>query len=159
MGRHTIVNPKTGRRVYKTGQIGRSITKKTRKSTNIKGATKNASKPKKLTSDGLTKKKNNTKNKTKNNKTLIKTTNKQPKTPTKKKTGGGAIKDKFYGYAGATQNASPLFKNAGKTNNFATRPSARACFDQKGPYQVAYAGKIHCMAFRSNGSPYWKVCG
>ena len=28
MGRHTIINPSTGRRIYKTGQLARSILKK-----------------------------------------------------------------------------------------------------------------------------------
>ena len=28
MGRHTMINPSTGRRIYKTGQLGQSILKK-----------------------------------------------------------------------------------------------------------------------------------
>ena len=32
MGRHTMINPQTGRRIYKTGQLGQSILKKKKKS-------------------------------------------------------------------------------------------------------------------------------
>ena len=39
MGRHTVVNPKTGRRVYKTGAIGRQIAKGKGKSASKKPTT------------------------------------------------------------------------------------------------------------------------
>ena len=37
------------------------------------------------------------------------------------------------------------------------RPSARAYFDRGSFGPVYYDGKVHIMAFRTNGSPYWKV--
>ena len=118
MGRHTVINPKSGRRVYKTGRIGKTLTAGNKKSCG--------------------------KNKCK----LKDTTSKVKK--------GGPIKGKFYGRKGSTKKASPIRKLAGKMKNYANRPSARAYFDNDGPRTVCYAGKIHRMAFRSNGSPYWK---
>ena len=47
MGRHTIVNPKTGRRVFKTGQLGRKI----QKNTYTKKVAKNCVSDKCMTSD------------------------------------------------------------------------------------------------------------
>lgn len=86
-----------------------------------------------------------------------KPTKKAVKKPTKK-AARGAIKGKFYGKPGATKTASPIFKTAGKTKNYATRPSARAFFDMGlTKSRVCYGGKCHKMAFRANGSPYWKV--
>jgi hypothetical protein len=128
MGRHTVINPKSGRRVYKTGRIGKTITK---------GASKNKKKNGGKCTGGKCKSKLNdtTKNKVKKS---------------------GPIKGKFYGRKGSTKNASPIYKIAGKTKNYADRPSARAFFDNDGPREVFYAGKFHRMAFRSNGSPYWK---
>ena len=64
---------------------------------------------------------------------------------------------KWYGYERATKVPSPLFKRAGKTKNFAKRPSARALYDEGFRGQVYYGGKTHIMAFKKNGSPYWKV--
>lgn len=116
MGRHTVINPATGRRVLKTGAIGRAITKK-----------KNAKKSEK---GGVVKK--------------------------AKKAKGGPKKEKFYGYVGATKRGSPFLKTTGKTKGSVCRPSARAAFDEGYRGMVKYADKWHIMAFRSNGSPYWK---
>lgn len=76
-------------------------------------------------------------------------------TPKKKK--GGPVPGRFYGFEGATKYSSPIVKRAGKTKNYASRPSARACFDRGECGPVCYGGRIHVMAFRENGSPYWKA--
>ena len=116
MGRHTIVNPTTGRRVYKTGRIGRAVQKGKKKKPK-------SNKPKS--------------NKPKSNKP------KPTKTSVKK-----------YGAAGSTKRPSPVFKS---TANGTARPSARAMYDAgiRGP--VIYNSKYHVMAFRANGSPYYKA--
>lgn len=133
VGRQKVINPKTGRKVYRTGLIGKALKEAKKK------------KAKSSTPD----------------KKIVK---KQPTTPQKKvakrklhKKKGGPIKGKFYGYEGATKVASPLMKIAGKTKNNAVRPSARAYFDRGDYGPVCYGGKCHMMAFRSNGSPYWKA--
>ena len=111
MGRHTIVNPTTGRRVYKTGRIGRAVQKGKKK-------------------------------KPKSNK------------PTNKPTKTTKTSVKKYGAAGSTKRPSPVFKS---TANGTARPSARAMYDAgiRGP--VIYNSKYHVMAFRANGSPYYKA--
>ena len=133
VGRQKVLNPKTGRLVYRTGLIGTALKKAKKK------------KDKKTTSSSAS----------------PKVVQKQATTPKKKivkrKKKGGLIKGKFYGYEGATKVASPLMKIAGKTKNFAVRPSARAYFDRGDYGPVYYGGKCHMMAFRSNGSPYWKA--
>ena len=73
---------------------------------------------------------------------------------TKKK--GSPVSGRFYGYEGATKYASPIVKRAGKTKNYASRPSARACFDRGDCGPVCYGGSVHVMAFKANGCPYWK---
>ena len=112
MGRHTIVNPATGRRVYKTGRIGRTVQKGKKK-------------------------------KPKSNKPTKLTKSKPTKTSVKK-----------YGAVGSTKRPSPMFKS---TANGTARPSARAMYDAgiRGP--VIYNSKYHVMAFRANGSPYYKA--
>lgn len=123
---HRVINPKTGRRVLKKGKIGQAVVAAKKK----KPAKKTTSSSKKCTGGHCN------------------------VTPKKKK--GGPVRGKFYGYEGATKYTSPIVKRAGKTKNYAARPSARRCFDDgyRGP--VCYGGKMHVMAFRSNGSPYWK---
>jgi hypothetical protein len=115
MGRHTIVNPTTGRRVYKTGRIGRAVQKGKKKKPK-------SNKPTKLTKPKPTK---------------------TTKTSVKK-----------YGAVGSTKRPSPMFKS---TANGTARPSARAMYDAgiRGP--VIYNSKYHVMAFRANGSPYYKA--
>ena len=129
VGRQKVKNPKTGRIVYRTGSIGKAL--------------KEAKKKKKTAPSTPTKKK---------------TVKPSPATPKKKiaKRKGGPVKGKFYGYEGATKVASPLMKVAGKTKNHAARPSARAYFDRGDYGPVCYNGQCHIIAFRSNGSPYWK---
>tara|TARA_Y100000994_G_C15456287_1_gene344812 strand:- start:54 stop:392 length:339 start_codon:yes stop_codon:yes gene_type:complete len=102
MGRHTMINPKTGRRIYKTGQLGQSILKK------------------------------------KGKKLPAKTTNPR----------------KSYHGPGATKRASPLIKKSASKNG--VRPSARAMYDMGKTGPVYYDGARHVMAFRPNGSPYYK---
>lgn len=68
----------------------------------------------------------------------------------------GPVSGKYYGHKNATKFKSPVVKRAGKTKNYATRPSARYCFNRGECGPVCYGGSIHIMAFRNNGSPYWK---
>ena len=143
MTRHTVINPKTGRRVFKTGAIGRAISKQT-KSANARKK-KPASVPKNVVKG-----------------VPIKNVVKGVKCVKGKcvlvKGKGGPIKGKFYGYEGATKKASPCIKTAGKTKGLCARPSARAWFDaghQPGAC-VKYGGFWHCLAMRNNGSPYWQ---
>ena len=79
--------------------------------------------------------------------TLCKPKSAKPKTSPKKKQ---------YSGPGSTKRPSPLFKSAA---NGAARPSARAMYDagMRGP--VIYNNKYHVMAFRANGSPYYKAVG
>ena len=99
MGRHTVINPKTGRRVLKTGAIGRKLVSKARSSKD------RSSKPMK-----------------------------KKDVSHKKKV------------------LSKLYPKAAKTQ----RPSARVMYDWGYKDPVFYNGKWHEMAFRTNGSPYWK---
>ena len=108
MGRHTMINPQTGRRIYKTGQLGQSILKKKKKS--------------------------------------------QPKKKLSVKSKSTTPRKSYHG-PGATKRASPLFKKSGKNG---VRPSARAMYDMGDTRPVFYDGAKHVMAFRSNGSPYYK---
>ena len=112
MGRHTMINPQTGRRIFKTGQLGQSILKKKKKS--------------------------------------------QPKKKLSVKSKSTTPRKSYHG-PGATKRDSPLFKKSGKNG---VRPSARAMYDMGDTRPVFYDGAKHVMAFRSNGSPYYKkvVC-
>jgi hypothetical protein len=130
----TILNPATGRRVLMKGKTGREVQAK------MKGKKKKGKAPKAC----LTKPKS---------KITKKVNMCSTKRCTKKK--GGPVPGRFYGYEGATKCASPVVKRAGKTKNYASRPSARACFDRGDCGPVCYGGSVHVMAFRSNGSPYW----
>ena len=71
---------------------------------------------------------------------------------------GVAAPRKSYHGPGATKRASPLFKKTVSKNS--VRPSARAMYDMGDTRPVFYDGAKHVMAFRSNGSPYYKkvVC-
>ena len=108
MGRHTMINPKTGRRIYKTGRLGQGILKK-KKPPAKKPPAKKAKKP----------------------------------------------SGKSYHGPGATKRPAPLIKNC---KNGCCRPSARAMYDRGALGPVLYGGAWHVMAFRSNGSPYYKKC-
>lgn len=132
---HRVINPATKRRVLKKGKIGRQVTANAKK--------KQGNKPKKTATVCRTNKTNKGKNMKRCN-----------VTPKKKK--GGPVPGKFYGFEGATKYSSPIVKRAGKTKNYASRPSARACFDSGDCGPVCYGGHVHVMAFRANGSPYWK---
>jgi len=136
MTRHRVVNPLTGRLVLKTGAIGRSL--KTKKIKKIKVIVSRPVGRAPNDKNGRAKKWDSSKGKW------------------VQKGTGGPVKGKYYGYEGATKKPSPLIKTAGKTKNYATRPSARAFYDRGEYGPVFYAGKHHVMAFRSNGSPYWK---
>ena len=69
---------------------------------------------------------------------------------------GGPVKGRYYGVEGTTKYASPILKRAGKTKNYACRPSARASFDRGDYDDVIYDGRRHKLAFRRNGSPYYR---
>jgi hypothetical protein len=75
----------------------------------------------------------------------------KPKPDAPKKT----IEKKSYHGPGATKRPSPLWK---PTKKGGTRPSARAMYDMGFTGSVSYDDKSYIMAFRSNGSPYWKPC-
>ena len=145
MTRHRVVNPLTGRLVLKTGAIGRALKKPkamTKATKVIKKIKVTVSRPVGRApndKNGRAKKWDSSKGK------WVKGT-------------GGPVKGKYYGYEGATKKPSPLTKTAGKTKNYATRPSARAFYDRGEYGPVCYGGKCHVMAFRSNGSPYWCMC-
>jgi hypothetical protein len=149
--RRRILNPDTGRKVFMTGVTGRAIQKK---KNNGKKNGKKKEVPKKSTPAKKPKIKatSATKAKSERKKKLCEN-GRCSWTATKK---GGPVPGKWYGDAGATKYQSPLIKTAGKTKNFSTRPSARALFDSGYHGTVEYNNTKHKMAFRSNGSPYWK---
>lgn len=64
-------------------------------------------------------------------------------------------KGKSYHGPGATKRPSPVWK---ATKKGGTRPSARAMYDIGFTGSVVYDDKSYIMAFRNNGSPYWKPC-
>lgn len=136
--RRRILNPTTGRKVLMTGVTGRAIQKKKKNG-------KKKEVPKKSTP--AKKRKNKTSSATK-----IECKNGRCSWI---KTKGGPVKGKWYGDVGATKYKSPLMKHAGKTKNFASRPSARALYDSGFTGRVRYDNTDHEMAFRTNGSPYW----
>lgn len=113
MGRHTIINPATGRSILKTGTLGRLV-EKMQKQMNAKSSAK------------------------------------PPKSHKTKKIKKTLPKKKSYH---ATKCASPFKK---RTKQGGTRPSARANYDMGKMGPVYYDGKVHVMAFRCNGSPYYK---
>jgi hypothetical protein len=125
---HKVINPATGRRVLKKGKIGRQVTAKKKRNSAAKSKCTKGTKGK------------CTKGKCKNGKC--------------KK--GGPVKGRYYGVEGATKYASPIMKRAGKTKNYACRPSARASFDRGDYDDVIYDGRLHKMAYRRNGSPYYQ---
>ena len=116
MGRHTIINPATGRSILKTGTLGRLV-QKMQKQMNAKSSAK------------------------------------PPKSHKTKKIKKTLPKKKSYHGSHATKRASPFKK---RTKQGGTRPSARANYDMGKMGPVYYDGKVHVMAFRCNGSPYYK---
>ena len=132
--RRKVKNPKTGRMVYATGTLGKAIREKKKKQEARKKtiAKKVAKKPTKTAA--------------------------KPKKTLKKKT-GGPVKGKWYGERGVTKVKSPVEKKRPKkvAKSYDYRPSARAFFDMGLTGPVCYGGKCHTMAFRNNGSPYWKA--
>lgn len=116
MARHTIINPATGRSIFKTGTLGRLV-QKMQKQMNAKSSAK------------------------------------PPKSHKTKKIKKTLPKKKSYHGSHATKRASPFKK---RTKQGGTRPSARANYDMGKMGPVYYDGKVHVMAFRCNGSPYYK---
>ena len=219
MGRHTIVNPSTGRKVFKTGVIGRKVQQQTpikkAAAANKPGPDKPKPKPKtsettcedmkllkleqfrslasllSISPNGskdalitrisnnhgggmlatlLMKKKKELAAKPAAAKPAAakpvaakpvaakpakadtaKSAQGKPKPDAPKKT----IEKKSYHGPGATKRPSPLWK---PTKKGGTRPSARAMYDMGFTGSVSYDDKSYIMAFRSNGSPYWKPC-
>ena len=132
MTRHRILNPKTGRMVYKTGALGKNIQKKYRSKPMV---SKQNAKKKKHVNEKQVKKKNTSK---------------------KEKKKKGLVPGKWYGYPGATKSVAP-FKIAGKTKGFARRPSARTEFNRNNMEDQFYAGKWHYMALDCTGRPTYKL--
>ena len=64
------------------------------------------------------------------------------------------IKKSYHG-PGATKRPSPFWK---PTKTGGKRPSARAMYDCGYTGTISYGDKNYVMAFRNNGSPYWKPC-
>ena len=64
----------------------------------------------------------------------------------------GALADLFHDVSHKKKVLSKLYPKAAKTQ----RPSARVMYDWGYTDPVFYNGKWHEMAFRTNGSPYWK---
>ena len=156
--RRKTLNPETGRMVFITGKKGQEIRKKRKLTKEKKTKKKATTKQTKKASDAEKRSKAHIaalKKLCKNNKCIVPCCWKGNE---KKK--GGPIKGKWYGERGATKQKSPMFKTAGKTKNFATRPSARALYDNGFDYKrciVRYNNKDHKMDFRpETGSPYWR---
>ena len=115
MGRHTIINPATGRSILKTGALGRLVQKMQKQMKAKSGA--------------------------------------KPKSPKTKKTLAKKTLAKKTSYHHATKRACP-FKKRSKQGG--TLPSARANYDKGNAHPVHYKGKVYVMAFRCNGSPYYR---
>jgi predicted phage tail protein len=144
-----------------------SRAKPTKRKPAAKTRTKKATRPtakkataKKATAKKATAKKATAKKATAKMATAKKATAKKAKKATTKKATtkkaarrSGPIKNKFYGYVGATKVKSPIVK---VTKQGHIRPSARAMFDHGRPIgtRVVYGGKLHELAMRANGSPY-----
>lgn len=137
MTRHRILNPKTGRMVFKTGALGQKITKKAKLKNKVKKTPKEA--------------RQNTK---KYKKRICGMTERMSKKKTSKK--GGLVAGKWYGKPGATQTVAYI-KAAGKTKGFAPRPSARAMLNFGNTDDQYYAGKWHYMHFDRHGRPTYKA--
>ena len=138
MTRHRILNPKTGRMVFKTGAIGQNIMKnrKVDKTPPKKGMIAKAKKYKKAGCQGG---KEHVPNKNKN---------------AKKRS--GLVAGKWYGEPGATKTVAYV-KAAGKTKGFAPRPSARAMLNCGNTDDQFYARKWHYMHFDCHGRPTYKA--
>lgn len=166
-----VRNPLTQRMVYMKGATYKAAIAKMKSKSNAKRTTnptkkKDKKKPtKKMDKKKPTKKMDKKKptkkiDKKKPTKKIDKTKKTDKKKTTKKidkkvKKRSGPVSGRYYGIPGATKVASPLIKTAGKTKNYATRPSARALFDRGLTGPVIYDGTVHHMRFRANGSPYW----
>lgn len=157
--RRKTINPETGRKVYMTGKKGQEIKNERKLAKGNANKQANKKKMTKTTKTQDAKKRNDA-----HIKALKKLCKKKCIVPCSwngnEKKKGGPIKGKWYGERGATKQKSPMFKTAGKTKNFATRPSARALYDNGFDYKryiVHYSNKDHIMDFRpENGSPYWR---
>ena len=139
MTRHRILNPETGRMVFKTGALGQKIAKKA-KNKNKKKLEKPKEKAKKA-------------NKCKGGICRI-----VERAPKKKKIlmKRGLVAGKWYGEPGATKTVAYV-KAAGKTKGFAPRPSARAMLNCGNTDDQYYAGKWHYMHFDCHGRPTYKA--
>lgn len=141
MTRHRILNPKTGRMVFKTGTLGRAITKKKSKKLEKK-------KPKPKDKGKVMKCKGG----------VCKVVERAPKKKKamKKNIRGGLVPGKWYGEPGATKTVAYV-KAAGKTKGFSPRPSARAMLNCGNTDDQFYAGKWHYMHFDCHGRPTYKA--
>ena len=110
-----MVNPTSGRTIFKTSKLGRKVQKM------------QSMKNRKTATSGRAKSKPGAKAKT-------------------------SAKKSYHGPC-ATKRSSPLKK---RTKQGGPRPSARANYDLGTTGPVYYNGKVHVMAFKSNGSPYYK---
>lgn len=127
--RRKVINPETGRKVYKTGVLGRKICE-ARKKKKEREEKKNASSVSKIkktikSMSGVQKKKKETKEK------------KKP------------VRKTFYGYVGAAKRDQPckMMKNG------VCRPSAGYNYEIGNREDVLYNGKWHYMGFTKDGSP------
>ena len=134
MTRHRILNPTTGRMVFKTGTLGQKIMKKKakKKKPKDKGTVAKAKEKKFCRVAARVSKKKNTKK------------------------GGGLVAGKWYGEPGATKTIAYV-KAAGKSKGFAPRPSARAMLNCGNTADQFYAGKWHYMHFDRHGRPTYKA--
>ena len=135
MTRHRILNPKTGRMVFKTGALGQEIMKKNGK--------KSDKKPKEMVA------------KAKKNKGRV-VKERPPKKRKDAKKRSELVAGKWYGEAGATKTIAYV-KAAGKTKGFAPRPSARAMLNCGNTDDQFYAGRWHYMHFDRHGRPTYKA--
>lgn len=136
MGRHTIINPKTNRAVYKTGRLGKEIQKKMKK----QASTTTTSAKKKVAASAK----------------KASTVAKKKKTMTCRN--GVCVPKPCYAKRNSTKRPSPAIKSSASGG---ARLSARHCFDHGGiPYRsmTFYNGRYHLLALRPNsGSPFWKL--
>ena len=128
--RRKVVNPKTGRKVFMTGEIGRKVRedRKKKKERAEKKKTPSNSKIKKImkSTSGVQKKKKE-----------IKKDKKKP------------VRKSFYGYVGAAKRDQPckMMKNG------VCRPSAGYNYEIGNRDDVLYNGKWHYMGYTKDGSP------
>ena len=140
MTRHRILNPATGRMVFKTGALGQKIAKKS-KNKNKKKVEKTPKEKAKKCKGGVCR-------------VVAERVPKKKKKDTSKKR--GLVAGKWYGEPGATKTVAYV-KAAGKTKGFAPRPSARAMLNCGNTDDQYYAGKWHYMHFDCHGRPTYKA--